>query len=378
MAKDETLDLDDFSTRIAKKTKMSSAVCRQFAAALFDTIGDDLAQTDKVAIPRFGGFKKKWMPASKGINPQTKEKIKIPAHYKVTFSPASALSDSVNRKYRNLKPNVLTEMLVLTGIQKRSSDETKAIEKNKDLQKEHGVARKRAFISLIVAGIVTLALLAVLVLVPVYFVNENNKVVNFVKSVNQMLGLDGLSDALMGKKKEQLSEEKVKAFISETRKSLVEGRNVIETYTVKPGDSIFSIANAFWNNPYLWPDLFLLNESKYTDPDLIFPGDQLVIYEKLGDPDHFSKDQRDRIVQAYVGVYRIYRSLGEADILKGTETGNKALSEYGAKRKADSLWTLFTAVHYDKNLLSKYKDAIYPEDRDQIKEYIKLYGDKSK
>jgi len=356
----ERIGIDEFAKRVSKKTDLPQEKAKKFIHILFDTIKDGLKEENKVPIYKFGIFKKKWVPTKDGFNPQTKEKIKISAHYSVKFSPSSKLSNEVNRKYRNLKPNVLDEILTLTGITKIDPEFKKELEKNKDLSEKYKIVKKRAIISLIVIAILFLILLAILILVPAYYVNENNQVVNFVKKVNKMFGLNKISDRLIENRKENINEEQGKEFMKEARSTLSENRKVIEEYTVKIGDTIFDIADRYWNNKYLWPDLYVLNKESVSDPDLIYPGDKLLIYEKLGDPEKFNKKQRQKIVEAFIGVYRIYRSFGEKDI----ENGN---IKKGEKRINDARWTLYTALRYDKDLLKKYKDAIYPQDIEMIK-----------
>jgi nucleoid DNA-binding protein len=364
---------EDFYKKIAKKSHTTEDQSKEFVHILFDYIGDSLVKEEKVGIYQFGIFNKKWTKAKPGINPQTKEKIIIPAHNKISFHPSSILSNLVNKKYRNKKPNVLDEMLALTGFRKNSEEETRELESTKELKEEHGKAKKRALITLIISALVILALLAVLIFVPAYYVNENSKIANYVKSVNQMLGLNAISDALAGKQ-EVISKEKVGKFLEESKQNLSKDRKIIDTYTVSAGDSIFSIAKKYWQDEYLWPDLYLLNRTEFSDPDVIFPKDKVVIYEKLGDPKNFSKKERDQVVQAYIGIYRIYRALGEKDIAVGKERKNKALINYGLKRINDSRWTLYTAVRYDHDLLKKYKEAIYPDDVELLTKYVERFG----
>ena len=58
---------------------------------------DELAKGNDVAISGFGSFKVSKRAAREGRNPQTNEKIKIPARKAVTFKAGSALKDIVNK-----------------------------------------------------------------------------------------------------------------------------------------------------------------------------------------------------------------------------------------------------------------------------------------
>jgi LysM repeat protein len=49
-----------------------------------------------------------------------------------------------------------------------------------------------------------------------------------------------------------------------------------ETYTIKKGDTLWDISNAFLKDPFLWPFIWKANQY-ITNPDLIYPGNNLVI-----------------------------------------------------------------------------------------------------
>ena len=65
--------------------------------SIFDMFKDELAKGNDVAISGFGSFKVSKRAAREGRNPQTNEKIKIPARKAVTFKAGSALKDIVNK-----------------------------------------------------------------------------------------------------------------------------------------------------------------------------------------------------------------------------------------------------------------------------------------
>ena len=377
----ERVTLESFSAKVAEKAGVEQDKAKTYIHGMFDYIGDGLKNEDSISIFRFGTFKKKWKEERDGFNPQTQEPLKIPAHYKVTFSPSEPLANEVNRKYRQLRPNVIDELLTLTGVTKVSPAYLEMIEKNEEMHARHVRARKRAIVVLIILLILLLLFFATLIFVPAYCYHEyqqNNKVVQFVTRVNRMFGLNSLSDRLRHDEESGevvvqeviIDEEKVTEFMEEAKESLEEGRKIQEVHIVREGDTIFGIAKEAWGNQYLWPDLYVLNQNKISDPDLIHPGDIIDVYEKIGDPENMNKQQRNAIVQAYIGVYRVYRSFGERDIQNGTKDDNAELIAKGYKRIEDSCWTLYTAIRYDKNLLKTYKDAIYAEDIAKISLWI--------
>lgn len=85
---------------IIKKVSESAAITKVDAAlivdVIFDTIINEIKTGGKVAITGFGSFEVKDRASRKGINPQTKEEILIPAGKKVSFKTSSSLKEKIN------------------------------------------------------------------------------------------------------------------------------------------------------------------------------------------------------------------------------------------------------------------------------------------
>lgn len=82
---------------LAEKNELTKAQTERVFNSIFDMFKDELAKGNDVTISGFGSFKVSKRAAREGRNPQTNEKIKIPARKAVTFKAGSALKDIVNK-----------------------------------------------------------------------------------------------------------------------------------------------------------------------------------------------------------------------------------------------------------------------------------------
>ena len=83
---------------LAEKTGTSKKAATESLNALIEIITDAMKKGDKVQLVGFGSFEVKQRAARKGLNPQTKEEIKIPASKAPVFKAGKALKDLVNKK----------------------------------------------------------------------------------------------------------------------------------------------------------------------------------------------------------------------------------------------------------------------------------------
>lgn len=64
---------------------------------VFDCISNHLTDGERVQIPGFGTFVVSERAARDGINPATRQRIRIPASKGVRFKPAKDLKEKLNR-----------------------------------------------------------------------------------------------------------------------------------------------------------------------------------------------------------------------------------------------------------------------------------------
>ena len=85
----------EFVEKIAAASGLSKADSKKALEAVVATVKEALVAGDKVALVGFGTFAVSERPAREGINPQTKEKIKIAAKKVAKFKAGKELNDAL-------------------------------------------------------------------------------------------------------------------------------------------------------------------------------------------------------------------------------------------------------------------------------------------
>ncbi len=81
---------------LSEKTGLTKKECDNCLGAFIETVTETLKKEDKVSLVGFGTFEVRERAERKGINPQTKEQITIPASKAPVFKAGKALKDSLN------------------------------------------------------------------------------------------------------------------------------------------------------------------------------------------------------------------------------------------------------------------------------------------
>jgi hypothetical protein len=132
-------------------------------------------------------------------------------------------------------------------------------------------------------------------------------------------------------------------------------RFIVDHHTVKKDESFSLVTGIYWDDVYLWPDLYLKNDMKSDDPDIIYPNEIIDIYNRLGNGDIYNDIEKDEILKAYIEVYDIYKKLGKA--------------------KENSVWALlYSGAKYDHDFLNLFSDRIDPADKAMAQKYIDEEG----
>lgn len=96
-------------TMLAEAGGCSKKQAEAFIKAYFSVIASTLEDGDSVKIKGLGTFKLNRMEARKSVNVSTGDAVRIPAHYKISFTPAKSLADAVNEDFAWLEIVELTD-----------------------------------------------------------------------------------------------------------------------------------------------------------------------------------------------------------------------------------------------------------------------------
>nr|WP_314257244.1 HU family DNA-binding protein [uncultured Devosia sp.] len=88
---------NDIADQLAAEHGMTKAQGKAMVDSVLKAITDAALRDDEISLPGFGKFKVKSTPEREGRNPATGATLTIAASKKLTFTPAKALKDSINK-----------------------------------------------------------------------------------------------------------------------------------------------------------------------------------------------------------------------------------------------------------------------------------------
>lgn len=95
---DENMNKTELVEKIAKETGLTKKDTEAALKSFIEVVTNELSKSGEVSLIGFGTFTTAKRAARTGINPKTKEQIKIPASKSPKFKPGKALKDAVNKK----------------------------------------------------------------------------------------------------------------------------------------------------------------------------------------------------------------------------------------------------------------------------------------
>ena len=131
MEKNKKLNLQDIIDMVAVGQKITKEDAETFVKAFFSLIQESLSEDNPIKIKDFGTFKLMLIQARESVNVNTGEKIEIPAHYRFSFSPATALKELVNKPF-----SVFESTLLYDEIHNEDESEDNEIDIDDEIENE--------------------------------------------------------------------------------------------------------------------------------------------------------------------------------------------------------------------------------------------------
>ncbi|MDR1526749.1 MAG: HU family DNA-binding protein [Dysgonamonadaceae bacterium] len=95
----EKINLQDLAALSAKKSNIDAQEAEAFLKELIKTIQETLLNGDLVRIKNLGTFKRLAVSARESVDVTTGNRVIIPAHYKISFTPDNGLAHAVNEPF---------------------------------------------------------------------------------------------------------------------------------------------------------------------------------------------------------------------------------------------------------------------------------------
>lgn len=125
---DNKLNMQDIIDLLVVKNGINKEEAEKFIVELFSLIEKGLTNDEIAKIKDFGSFKLTHIQERESIDVNTKEKIVIPAHRRVSFVPAPILKTFVNKPFAHFDTTPLNEGVFADGIPQDTQSNTERYE----------------------------------------------------------------------------------------------------------------------------------------------------------------------------------------------------------------------------------------------------------
>jgi nucleoid DNA-binding protein len=105
----EKVTFQELIESIAEETNSTKQFTHNFLKDFVDVINSGLERDGNVNIAGLGKFELRHVDEREGYNPQTEERMTIPAHNRIVFKPYKDLRELVNAPYAHLEPELIKE-----------------------------------------------------------------------------------------------------------------------------------------------------------------------------------------------------------------------------------------------------------------------------
>ncbi len=251
---------------------VSGTESEAFLKALFELIPETLSEDETVKIENFGTFKLVPLQARESVDVNSGEKIEVPAHNRLSFFPAAALKELVNKPFSHFESILLNEGVVFEGVEEVVEEEegkTELTEEKPAVKTEpypevfrpdrtaSANARKRSKIPPVwipVLGGVAIALAGLF-----FFIRWQAGTRPATITENPPV------------------KDSLHHFTAPVAEKIQELPERLEKVVVQEGKTLRLIAEEKFGNREFWVYIYLKNKDKMKNPNLVAVGTELII-----------------------------------------------------------------------------------------------------
>ena len=95
----EKISLQDLSALLSERAEITKKEAETFLREYFEVMNEDLIKSGLIKIKDLGAFKLSIVENRESIDVTTGERVLIPSHYKVIFTPDKKLAETVNEPF---------------------------------------------------------------------------------------------------------------------------------------------------------------------------------------------------------------------------------------------------------------------------------------
>ena len=112
------ITIHDLSLALVQRAGLHSSEADEFTRAFFNLIAEKVLEDKMVKVKGLGGFKLIDMSDRESVDVNTGERILIPGHAKISFTPDGTLRDQVNKPFADFQTVILNEGTSIEDMEK--------------------------------------------------------------------------------------------------------------------------------------------------------------------------------------------------------------------------------------------------------------------
>jgi nucleoid DNA-binding protein len=121
------ITLSQLARTLAQKMGMPQKKAEAFLKEFFDSIAENVKTDKLVKVKGLGTFKLIDVNDRESVNVHTGERIVIPGHSKLSFTPEASLRDAVNRPFADFQTVVINDETNLEDMERVPQEESEAV-----------------------------------------------------------------------------------------------------------------------------------------------------------------------------------------------------------------------------------------------------------